>query len=86
MACHPCGSTNTCCDGQASLLPTLRLHSPGRSDEDAFKQSVECITGPISRIISSKGMPAVYEALDAQGKETFKQVRALIATSFGFFL
>lgn len=46
----------------------------GCSDEDAFKQSVECITGPISRIISSKGMPAVYEALDAQGKETFKQV------------
>ena len=35
---------------------------------------MECITGPISRIISSKGMPAVYEALDTQGKETFKQV------------
>lgn len=45
-----------------------------RSDEEAFKQSVESITGPISRTISSKGMPAVYEALDAQGKETFKQV------------
>lgn len=44
------------------------------SDEDAFKQSVECITGPISRIISSKGMPAVYEALDEEGKKTFKQV------------
>jgi ketol-acid reductoisomerase len=48
----------------------------GMSDEDAFKQSVECITGPISRIISSKGMPAVYEALDTQGKETFKQAYA----------
>ncbi|KAK9826369.1 hypothetical protein WJX81_003435 [Elliptochloris bilobata] len=43
------------------------------SEEDAFKNSVECITGPISRIISTQGMPAVYEALDAQGKEIFKQ-------------
>ena len=45
------------------------------SEEDAFKNSVECITGPISRIISTQGMPAVYEALDAEGKEEFKQVR-----------
>jgi len=45
------------------------------SEEDAFKNSVECITGPISKTISSKGMPAVYESLDAQGKEIFKQVR-----------
>ena len=46
------------------------------SEEDAFKNSVECITGPISRIISTQGMPAVYEALDAHGKEVFKEVRA----------
>ena len=46
-----------------------------RSEEDAFKNSVECITGPISRIISTQGMPAVYEALDAKGKEIFKEVR-----------
>ena len=43
------------------------------SEEDAFKHSVECITGPISRIISTKGMPAVYEALDAEGKKIFEQ-------------
>ena len=43
------------------------------SDEDAFKQSVECITGPISRIISSKGINAVYEALDDEGKKVFEQ-------------
>jgi hypothetical protein len=39
------------------------------SDEDAFKRSVESITGPISRTISTKGMPAVYNSLDAQGKK-----------------
>ena len=39
------------------------------SDEDAFKRSVEAITGPISRTISTKGMPAVYNSLDAEGKK-----------------
>ncbi len=51
------------------------------SEEDAFKNSVECITGPISRIISTQGMPAVYEALDAHGKEVFKEVRASPSSS-----
>ena len=44
------------------------------SEEDAFKNSVECITGPVSRIISTQGMPAVYEALDAEGKKVFERV------------
>ena len=44
------------------------------SDEEAFKQSVECITGPISKTISTQGMLAVYNMLDDKGKETFKQV------------
>ncbi len=51
------------------------MNSHAHSDEDAFKNSVECITGPISKLISSKGMPAVYESLDAEGKEIFKKVR-----------
>ncbi len=46
-----------------------------RSDEEAFKQSVECITGPVSRIISTKGMLAVYESFDAEAKKIFEQVR-----------
>lgn len=54
------------------LLPSTAC--PPRSDEEAFKQSVESITGPISRTISTKGMPAVYEALDAEGKKIFEQV------------
>ena len=36
---------------------------------------MECITGPISRIISTQGMPAVYEALDDEGKKIFEKVR-----------
>ena len=35
---------------------------------------MECITGPISKLISTKGMPAVYESLDSEGKEVFKKV------------
>ncbi len=45
-----------------------------RSEEEAYRQTVECITGPISKIISTKGMPAVYESLDDEGKEIFKKV------------
>jgi ketol-acid reductoisomerase len=50
-----------------------RYTRQGMSDEEAFKQSVESITGPISKTISTKGMPAVYEQLDQAGKEEFKK-------------
>lgn len=43
------------------------------SPEDAFKHSVESITGPISRTISTKGMLALYSSLDAEGKKTFEK-------------
>lgn len=45
------------------------------SEEEAFKNSVESITGPISRIISREGMPGVYDALDDAGKKEFEKVR-----------
>ena len=44
------------------------------SEEEAFKNSVECITGPISKTVSTKGMLAVYESLDEEGKGIFKKV------------
>ena len=53
---------------------SLRRSPPPLSDEAAFKQSVECITGPVSRTISTKGMLAVYESFDAEGKKIFEQV------------
>jgi len=50
-----------------------RYTRQGMSDEEAFKQSVESITGVISRVISTKGMVAVYNMLDAAGKKTFEE-------------
>jgi hypothetical protein len=46
------------------------------SPEEAFKQSVECITGPISKTISTKGMLAVYNSLDDAGKKVFAEAYA----------
>ncbi|GIL45945.1 hypothetical protein Vafri_3052, partial [Volvox africanus] len=54
-----------------------RYTRQGLSDEEAFKQSVECITGPVSRTISTKGMLAVYESFDAEGKKIFEQAYSL---------
>lgn len=44
----------------------------GYSKEEAFNNSVESITGPISKTISKRGMLAVYEALSEKDKETFR--------------
>jgi len=53
-----------------------RYTRQGMSDEEAFKQSVECITGPISKTISTKGMVAVYNMLDDAGKKVFQEAYA----------
>ncbi|KAI8473505.1 MAG: acetohydroxy acid isomeroreductase [Monoraphidium minutum] len=50
-----------------------RYTRAGMSDEEAFKHSVESITGPISKTISTQGMPAVYNMLDAAGKKVFEE-------------
>ena len=34
--------------------PPHPCYAQGMSDEEAFKQSVECITGVVSRVISTK--------------------------------
>ena len=64
-----------------SVIVAMTLAQRARSEEEAYKQTVECITGPISKLISTKGMPAVYEALDDHGKEVFKKVRADVTLS-----
>jgi len=53
-----------------------RFLSQGMSREDAFLNSSESITGPISHTISKQGILAVYEGLDAAGKKTFEQAYA----------
>ena len=45
----------------------------GHSHDDAFINSVESITGPISRVISRHGLRALYESLGEDEKATFKQ-------------
>jgi ketol-acid reductoisomerase len=54
-----------------SLYLWLKQH--GYSQEEAFNNSVESITGPISKIISKKGLMAVYESLDAKDKDLFRR-------------
>jgi ketol-acid reductoisomerase len=54
-----------------------RYVGQGMSKEDAFLNSAESITGPISRTISKRGILAVYEGLDAAGKAEFE--RAYVA-------
>ncbi|MEX2426472.1 MAG: hypothetical protein WD401_06895 [Thermomicrobiaceae bacterium] len=44
----------------------------GATPEQAFLDSVEAITGPISRTISREGITAVYEKLDDRGKMQFR--------------
>jgi ketol-acid reductoisomerase len=48
----------------------------GQSKEEAFKNSAESITGPISRTISRQGIKAVYDGLDAAGKAEFERAYA----------
>ncbi|KAG6407087.1 hypothetical protein SASPL_130069 [Salvia splendens] len=49
-----------------------RYTENGMSEDLAYKNTVESITGTISKTISTKGMLAVYNALVAQGKKDFE--------------
>jgi len=54
-----------------------RYTAAGMSEEQAFKETVECITGPITRIISKEGgIRAVWEKLDDAGKAEFEKAYA----------
>ncbi len=53
-----------------------RFKTQGMSPEDAFLNSAESITGPISKTISKKGLLAVYEGLGADGKAPFESAYA----------
>eukprot|EP00271_Cylindrocystis_brebissonii_P011765 TRINITY_DN29702_c0_g1_i1.p1 TRINITY_DN29702_c0_g1~~TRINITY_DN29702_c0_g1_i1.p1 ORF type:complete len:663 (-),score=154.42 TRINITY_DN29702_c0_g1_i1:332-2134(-) len=44
----------------------------GMADEAAYKNTVECITGVLSRTISTKGMVSVYNSLSEEGKKEFE--------------
>ena len=46
----------------------------GMKEDEAFKASVENITGPISKTISHKGILAVYEQLGEEGRKIFEKI------------
>lgn len=50
-----------------------RFVAEGMDEEEAFVRSTESITGPVSAIISKQGIPAVYQALDEEGKKIFEK-------------
>ncbi len=49
-----------------------RYVAEGMSESDAFNNTVESITGPISDTISHRGIRAVYESLDEAGRRRFE--------------
>lgn len=49
-----------------------RYQRQGMSAEEAFTQSSESITGNIVKIISTKGIKAVYDQLEGEDKKTFE--------------
>ncbi len=61
--------------GVHGIVETLyrRYRNEGDAPEQAFLRSAECVTGPISRIISHAGIIGVYEQLDSSGKEIFRR-------------
>ncbi|XP_020272448.1 ketol-acid reductoisomerase, chloroplastic [Asparagus officinalis] len=48
-----------------------RYTENGMTEELAYKNTVECITGIISRTISTKGMLSVYNSFSEEGKKEF---------------
>lgn len=57
------------------IVETLyrRFVNQGHSKEEAFINSVESITGPISKMISKQGILAVYEALNEKDQALFRE-------------
>lgn len=45
----------------------------GKSQDEAFILSVEAVTGPLSQKISKKGILAVYEELNTEDQDLFRQ-------------
>ncbi|NCN04354.1 MAG: ketol-acid reductoisomerase [Spirochaetales bacterium] len=50
-----------------------RYTEAGISKEQAFRETVESITGPLSKIISKDGILAVYKKFSGKDKEVFEQ-------------
>ena len=60
--------------GVSEALYRRLVMEKGVDEKKAFIDTVENITGPISRTISHDGILAVYNNLDAEGKKTFARM------------
>ncbi len=54
-----------------------RLVETGMKPAQAFNETVESVTGPISHMISHKGIKALYDSLSGKDKETFERAYSL---------
>lgn len=70
------------CDSHLFFVPAIvqvlfrRFISQGMTPEDAFLNSCESITGPITKTISKNGILPVYESLSGDDKKKFEEVRS----------
>ncbi|KAK4536991.1 hypothetical protein CDCA_CDCA10G3016 [Cyanidium caldarium] len=64
------------------IVETLfrRYRLQGASDEEAFLRSCESITGPISQVISKRGILAVYDDMNTQDRKVFAEAYAATYT------
>jgi hypothetical protein len=46
------------------------------SETEAYRHSVDCVTGPVSWIISKNGLDGLYRQLDEAGREVFSRAYA----------
>ncbi len=60
--------------GIVEMLYRRYISLENMSEEEAFRHSVESVTGPISKTISHDGILAVYERLDDHEKKIFEKV------------
>jgi ketol-acid reductoisomerase len=60
--------------GIVEMLYRRYVMRDGMSEEQAFIDSVENVTGPISKTISHDGILSLYEQLDADGKKIFEKI------------
>jgi ketol-acid reductoisomerase len=61
--------------GVHGLVESLyrRFRDQGMSETDAYRHSVDCVTGPISRTVSKEGLIGLYRKLDDADREIFAQ-------------
>jgi ketol-acid reductoisomerase len=53
-----------------------RYRQQGMGEQDAYRHSVDSVTGPISRTISKDGLDGLYQRLDESGKQDFARAYA----------